>query len=120
MLAEPLWTDPGLRSGISVRDLISTSKRTEKRTRRKSQHHHQELPQWGAADAEIKVPSDENTELKRVGQYIAIHAALTARDFFLAYFYPSGPFTCICFSKSLLIASVLAMANTWFLCRPAE
>ena len=23
------------------------------------------LPQWGAADAEIKVPSDENTELKR-------------------------------------------------------
>ena len=33
-----------------------------------------------------------------VGQYIAIHATLTARDFFLAYFYPSGPFTCI-FSK---------------------
>ena len=28
-----------------------------------------------------------------VGQYIAIHATLTARDFFLAYFYPSGPFT---------------------------
>ena len=34
-----------------------------------------------------------------VGQYIAIHATLTARDFFLAYFYPSGPFTCI-FSKT--------------------
>ena len=30
-----------------------------------------------------------------VGQYIAIHATLTARDFFLAYFYPSSPFTCI-------------------------
>ena len=30
-----------------------------------------------------------------VGQYIALHATLTARDFFLAYFYPSGPFTCI-------------------------
>ena len=29
------------------------------------------------------------------GQYIAIHATLTARDFFLAYFYPSSPFTCI-------------------------
>ena len=29
-----------------------------------------------------------------VGQYIAIHATLTARDFFLAYFYPSGPFLC--------------------------
>ena len=34
-----------------------------------------------------------------VGQYIAIHAALTARDFFLAYFYPSGPFTCIFFQN---------------------
>ena len=62
-------------------------------------------PQWGAADAEIKVPSGENTELKRsplkpgIGQSIAIHATLTARDFFLAYFYPSGPFTCI-FSKT--------------------
>ena len=30
-----------------------------------------------------------------VGQYTAIHAKLTARDFFLAYFYPSGPFKCI-------------------------
>ena len=36
-----------------------------------------------------------------VGQYmyISIHAALTARNFFLAYFYPSSPFTCI-FSKT--------------------
>ena len=34
-----------------------------------------------------------------VGQYIAKHATLTARDFFLAYFYPSGPFTSI-FSKT--------------------
>ena len=34
-----------------------------------------------------------------VGQYIAMHAMLTARDFFLANFYPSGPFTCI-FSKT--------------------
>ena len=34
-----------------------------------------------------------------VGQYIAMHATLTARDLFLAYFYPSGPFTCI-FSKT--------------------
>ena len=33
------------------------------------------------------------------GQYIAIHATLTARDILLAYFYPSGPFTCI-FSKT--------------------
>ena len=34
-----------------------------------------------------------------VGQYIAIHATLTARDFFLAYFYPPGSFTCS-FSKT--------------------
>ena len=34
-----------------------------------------------------------------VGQYIAMHATLTARDFFLANFYPSGPFTCI-FSRA--------------------
>ena len=34
-----------------------------------------------------------------IGQYLDIHATLTARDFFLAYLYPSGPFTCI-FSKT--------------------
>ena len=28
-------------------------------------------------------------------QYLAIHATLIARDFFVADFYPSGPFTCI-------------------------
>ena len=83
-------------------------------------------PQWGAADAEIKVPSGENTELKvlplkpGVGQYIAIHATLTARDFFLAYFYPPGPSHLHFFPKPLLISPVLAVANTWFLCRPAE
>ena len=53
------------------------------------------------------------------GLYIALHAKLTARDFFLAYFYPPGPFTCI-FPKPLQIFPVLAVANTWFLCRPAE
>ena len=64
------------------------------------------LPQLGAAGAEIKLPSGESTELKRfplkpgVGQYIATHAMLTARDFFFANFYPSGPFTCI-FPKPL-------------------
>ena len=35
-----------------------------------------------------------------VGQYKATHAMLTASDFFLANFYPSGPFTCI-FPKPL-------------------
>ena len=45
-----------------------------------------------------------------VGQYIAIHATFTAREFFLAYFYPSSPFTCI-FSKT---------SPNFFLCCPAE
>ena len=36
-----------------------------------------------------------------VGQYVAKHATLAATDFFLAYFCPSGPFTCI-FSKTSL------------------
>ena len=38
-----------------------------------------------------------------VGQYIVMHATLTARDFVLAYFYPSGPFTYIFFPKPLPI-----------------
>ena len=65
-----------------------------------------DAPQWGAADEEIEFPSGENTELKRspfkagVGQYIAINATLTARDFSFVYFYPSGQFTCIFFKTS--------------------
>ena len=42
-----------------------------------------------------------------VGQHIAIHATLTARDFVLAYFYPFVPFTCI-FSKPLPIFSCVS------------
>ena len=47
---------------------------------------------WEAADAEIKVPSGENSlnvlPIKPgVGQYMAIHATLTARDFYPVYFY---------------------------------
>ena len=58
--------------------------------------------QWRAADAEIKVPSGEKTELKRSPfEAWSRSTALTARDFFLAYFYPFGPFTCI-FSKTPL------------------
>ena len=32
-LAEPLWTDPGIKSGISVHELISTSKAKQKKRR---------------------------------------------------------------------------------------
>ena len=48
-----------------------------------------------------------------VGQYIVIHATLTARDFFFAYFYPSSLFTCIFFLQNLSqVFPVLAAANT--------
>ena len=47
-----------------------------------------------------------------VGQYIAMHATLTARDFCLAYFYPSGPFTWIFSKTSPDFFPVLAVANT--------
>ena len=51
--------------------------------------------------------------LKRgAGQYIAIYATLTARDFFLANFYPSGLFTCILSKTSPEFFPVLAVANT--------
>ena len=61
-------------------------------------------PQWGAADAEIKVPSGENTELKRSpckawSRSVYSPTCYAYCQEFLPYFYPSGPFTCI-FSKT--------------------
>ena len=47
-----------------------------------------------------------------VGQYITIHATLTARDFFRAYFYPFGPVTCICFQNLSRFFLALAVAYT--------
>ena len=47
-----------------------------------------------------------------VGQYIVIHATLTAQNFFLAYFYPSGPFTCIVSKTSSDFFPASAVANT--------
>ena len=34
-LAEPQWTNPGVKSGISVRELISTLKKEEKKEKKK-------------------------------------------------------------------------------------
>ena len=53
-----------------------------------------------------------------VGQYLAIHATLTDRDFLLISTHPvlSPAF----FPKPLPISPMLAVANTLFLCRPAE
>ena len=47
-----------------------------------------------------------------VGQYIAIRARLTVRSFFIVYFYPSGPFTCIYFANLSRFFPALAVANT--------
>ena len=75
-------------------------------------------PQWGTAVAEIKVPSGENTGLKRspfqpgAGPYIAMHATVTDRDFFFANFYHSGPFNCIFFQNLTPVFPVLAVAET--------
>ena len=55
----------------------------------------------------------------RVGQYIAIHATLAAWDFFLAYYYLPVHSPAL-FPNPLKIFAVLAVANIWFLCRPAE
>ena len=47
------------------------------------------------------------------GPCTATHAAPTARNFFLANFYPSGPFTCFFTPKNLpRVFLVLAVANT--------
>ena len=48
-----------------------------------------------------------------VGQYIAIHATLTAREFFHAYFYPSSPSTCIFSKTSPNFFPVLACRIGW-------
>ena len=51
-----------------------------------------------------------------VGQYVAMDAMLTARDFFLANFYPSGPFICMIFffsKTSPKFFPVLAAAPQW-------
>ena len=47
-----------------------------------------------------------------VGQYIAVHATLTASDFSLTYFYPSGPFTCIFLQNLSRFFPVSAVADT--------
>ncbi len=56
-----------------------------------------------------------------VGLYIAIHATLTARDFFLACLFLHFRSIHLHFFQNLSrFVPVLAVANTWFLCRPAE
>ena len=56
-----------------------------------------------------------------VGQYIAIHATLTAMDLFLFCLFLHFQSIHLHFFRNLFrFFPVLAVANTWFLCRPAE
>ena len=56
-----------------------------------------------------------------VGQYIATRATLTARDFFLSCLFLHFRSIHLHFFQNLTrFFPVLAVANTWFLCRPAE
>ena len=77
-------------------------------------------PQWGAADAEIEVPSGENTDLKRSpfeawSRSVYSHAGVSSLLIsVLPVHYP------VFFPKPLPIFPALAVAKTWFLCRPAE
>ena len=83
-------------------------------------------PQWGAADAEIKVPSGENTELKRSPFKAWSRSVYSAT----CYAYCQGFLSCLFlhfrsihlhfFQNLSRFFPVLAVANTWFLCRPAE
>ena len=83
-------------------------------------------PQWGAADAVIKVPFGENAELKRspfktLGRSVCRLACYAYSQGFLPYFFlPSSPFTCIFFPKPLQNFSCGGCSQHWFLCRPAE
>ena len=83
-------------------------------------------PQWGAADAEIKVPSDENTEVK-VSPFKVWRRSVYSHT---CYAYSQGFLPCLFQTLSVhspaffpnlsLVFPVLVVANTWFLCRPAE
>ena len=86
-------------------------------------------PQWGAADAEIKVPSGENTEKKRKRSPFKAwsrseysHTCYAYCQGFLSFLLISTlPVHSPAFFQNLSrFFPVLAVANTWFLCRPAE
>ena len=83
-------------------------------------------PQWGAADAEIKVPSGENTELKcspfkAWRRSVYSHTCYAyCQGFLSGLFLPFRSIHLHFFQNLSRFFSVLAVANTWFLCRPAE
>ena len=83
-------------------------------------------PQWGAADTEIKVPFSENAELKRSPFKVCSRSGYShtcyayCQGFLSCLFLPFRSIHLHFFPKPLPISPVLAVANTLFLCRPAE
>ena len=83
-------------------------------------------PHWGAADAGIKVPSGENTELKRSpfeawSRSVYSHTCYAyCQGFLPCLFLPFRSIYLHFYPKPLPISPVLAVANTCILCRPAE
>ena len=77
-----------------------------------------EPPQWGAADAEIKVPSGENTDLKQSpfkawSRSVYRHTCYAhCLEFLPCLFLPSSPFTCIFFQNLFQFFPTLAVAST--------
>ena len=100
-LAEPLWTDPGLNSGISVRELISTLK---KKTQEKSHHHHRHrlhrsihVSVWSFIPAgSPSRDGDVTVCVKDINQSSLPHSFLFCS---CVYFRLYGPFNCISFRK---------------------
>ena len=84
------------------------------------------LPHWGAADAEIKVSSGEDTELKRSpfkawSRSVYSHTCYAfCQGFLSCLFLHFGSIHLHFFKNFSRFFPVLAVANTWFLCRPTE
>ena len=83
-------------------------------------------PQCGAADAEIKVPSSENSELKRspfkaMSRSVHSYTCYAYCQGFLSYLFLHFRSIHLHFFQNLSqFFPVLAVANTLILCRPTE
>ena len=86
-----------------------------------------EIPQWGTADAEFKVPSIENPELAHiislkpgVGPNIATHVSPTASISSMFDFLPFRSIRLLCFKSSPYFSVTLVLADTVFPYGPAD
>ena len=64
--AEPLWTDPGIKSKISVRELISTSKKKKKKAQAGNESSNI-LPKFSHERKQPKPPNGTFVSMERPG-----------------------------------------------------